>query len=117
MTREFILLPEFEKQIKYIGLDDNDIIAIENALLENPTVGEIIQGTGGIRKFRIALLNNNSGKSGGARVIYLDFAYYARIYLITVYTKSEKENLSKAEQNALKDLTKILGDEAKRRGK
>jgi hypothetical protein len=117
MTREFILLPEFDRQIKNSGLNDDDIIVIENVLLENPAVGDVIQGTGGIRKCRIALSDNNSGKSGGARVIYLDLPYYARIYLITVYTKSAKENLSKAERNALKDLTKMLESEARKRGK
>ena len=50
-------------------------------------------------------------------MIYVDFAYYSRIYLITVYTKSIKEDLTKTECNALKNLAKILESEAKDRGK
>ena len=45
MEREFIRLPEFEKQCKYIGLNEDDVAGIENELLENPTSGDIIQGT------------------------------------------------------------------------
>lgn len=55
MTREFVRLLEFEKQCKSIGLSENEIRAIENALLSNPSIGNVIQGTGGIRKFRIPL--------------------------------------------------------------
>jgi hypothetical protein len=73
MTRTLVRLPEFEKQCKHIELSENDVMEIENALLENPAVGEVMRGTGGLRKFRIAL--KNSGKSGGIRVIYVDFAF------------------------------------------
>ena len=88
-------------------------MAIEFALLDNPATGNIIIGTGGIRKFRIPL--PNVGKSGGARVIYVDFAYYEKIYLITAYEKSEIENLTKAERNELKKLTARLLSEQKRK--
>ena len=113
MIREFVRLPEFEKQCKAIGLDESDIRDIENTLLLDPAVGSVIQGTGGLRKFRVVL--PGKGKSGGARVIYIDFAYYEKIYLITAYTKNETENLSSAERNELKALMKILESELKRR--
>ena len=113
MTREFIRLLEFEKQCKEIGIKECDIQKIENIILDNPNIGDVISGTGGIRKFRYAL--PNTGKSGGARVIYVDFAYYKKTYLITVYAKAATENLSKAERNELKSLVKILETETKKR--
>ena len=113
MTRTFIRLPEFEKQCAHLALDDDDVREVENELLENPTVGKIIRGTGGLRKVRIAL--QGKGKSGGARVIYVDFAFYRKIYFITVYAKSEFDGLSQAEQNELKILTAKLKKEAERR--
>ena len=112
MIRTFIRLPEFEKRCKYLGLIEDDIMEIENAILDNPALGELIVGTGGVRKFRIAL-NENKGKSGGARVIYIDYAFYETTYLITAYAKGDKEDLSQTERNNLKILVKILESEAK----
>lgn len=108
MTRTFVRLPEFEKRCQEIGLTESNIREIENILLENPNVGGIIQGTGGIRKFRYAL--PNKGKSGGTRVISLDFAYYGRTFLITIFEKGVKENLTKAERNSLKELSRLLAN-------
>ena len=48
------------------------------------------------------------GKSGSARVIYVDFEVHEKLYLLTAYPKNEKDNLSKAERNTLKQLVGIL---------
>ena len=72
----------------------------------NPQKGDLMQGTGGLRKIRVAF--EGRGKSGSARVCYVDFAVYERIYLITAYAKDEKDNLSKAERNEVKKLIHIL---------
>lgn len=50
MTREFIMTPEFDKQWKAIGLTDNELKALQEELTIIPTKGDIIQGTGGLRK-------------------------------------------------------------------
>lgn len=72
-----------------------------------------MQGTGGLRKARIAM--ENKGKSGGARVCFVDFVFAETVYLITVYPKKEKDNLSKEERNEIKKaieaLKKSLGGE------
>lgn len=115
MIREFIRLPEFEKQCKNIGLNEDDIREIENTLMFDTNAGDVIQSTGGLRKLRIAL--SNRGKSGGARVIYINFAYYEKIYFITVYAKNEMENLSQSERNELKQLVKILESELRKKEK
>ncbi len=66
-------------------------------LLQYPKAGKVIRGTNGLRKIRIAF--DGQGKSGSGRVAYIDFTAYEKIYLITAYPKSEKDNLSKAERN------------------
>lgn len=106
MTRLFVMLPEFEKQWKKIGLTDDDLKRLQEQLLQNPQAGDVIQGTGGLRKFRFAF--EHRGKSGSSRVAYVDFACYEKIYLITAYSKNDKENLSKAEQNSIKKLIDVL---------
>ena len=57
----------------------------------------------------------NRGKSGSIRVIYVDFEIHEKLYLLTAYPKSEKDNLSKAERNELKKLVEVLEDELDRR--
>jgi hypothetical protein len=70
----------------------------------DPEAGDLMPGTGGYRKLRFA--RPGMGKRGGARVIYLYGGEDFPIFLITAYAKSEKGNLSKAEQNALAKLAK-----------
>lgn len=53
------------------------------------------------------------GKSGSVRVIYVDFEVYEKIFLLTAYAKNEKDNLSDAECNELKQLIKVLEDQLK----
>jgi len=115
MTREFVRLPEFEKQCKSIGLSEDDVRDIEIELLANPSAGILIKGTGGVRKHRIALPNR--GKSGGARTIYIDFANYEKLYFITVFGKSDKDDLSQAERNELKVLVRLLESELRKKVK
>jgi hypothetical protein len=112
MIREFVRLLEFEKHCKRVGLTEDDVRAIENALLLAPNAGNVIIGSGGLRKFRYALPDR--GKSGGARIIYIDFARYEKIYFVTTYSKSETDNLSPADRNELKSLVKILEAELRR---
>lgn len=83
-----------------------ELKALQEELTINPDKGDLIQGTGGLRKIRVAF--EGRGKSGSARVCYVDFAVYEKIYLITVYTKNEKANLTKEERNEVKRLIDIL---------
>lgn len=59
-----------------------------------------------MRKLRFAF--EVKGKSGGVRVCYVNFAVYESIYLITVYPKSEKDNLCKSERDSITKLIKVL---------
>lgn len=112
MSRMFIELPSFRLRWKSLGLSDDDLKNLEKELLDNPKVGDVLQGTGGVRKMRFAFPHR--GKSGSVRVIYVDFEVYERIYLITVFQKADQGNLSKAERNDLKKLVEILELELER---
>lgn len=106
MTRIFVMLPEFEKQWHKMGLNDDDLKRLQYELLYDPQKGDVIQGTGGLRKIRFAF--ENRGKRGSSRVVYVDFAVYEKIFLITAYPKSEKDNLTKEERNNIKKLIEAL---------
>ncbi|MDR1175697.1 MAG: type II toxin-antitoxin system RelE/ParE family toxin [Treponema sp.] len=99
MTREFVMMPEFDRQWQKLGLGDNELRQLQEALLQNPKAGNVIQGTKGLRKIRIAF--EGQGKNGSGRVAYVDFTVHETVYLITAYSKNEKDNLSKAERNAI----------------
>ncbi len=109
MTREFIILPEFDKQWKRLGLNDDDLIHLEEFLCLNPDYGKVIQGTGGLRKLRWAI--PGKGKSGGIRILYIDFIIHEKLYLITVFKKNEIVNLNNKEKKEIKGLIKILINE------
>lgn len=86
MTRTFVQVEEFTKQWEAIGLGDETLRKLEDVLLISPEAGDLVQGLHGARKARISI-NYNHGKSGGARVIYLDRPQKEKLFLISVYTK------------------------------
>lgn len=104
---EFIETSIFTKQIKALATDD-ELRAIQTELIAQPEKGDLIQGTGGLRKIRMA--TGQQGKSGSARVIYF-LATAEMIYLVLAYAKSEKESLTSAEKAELKRLTTLLKGE------
>jgi hypothetical protein len=88
------------------GMTDEERDNIVSIIAADPEAGAIMPGCGGARKLRVA--KPGRGKSGGYRVI----TYYAGdavpTFLITVFAKGEKDNLTKAERNDLAKLTKVL---------
>ncbi|MDP2892717.1 MAG: type II toxin-antitoxin system RelE/ParE family toxin [Bacillota bacterium] len=113
MYREFIRMPEFEKRWESIGLTEDDIVDLEYALIINPNSGDIVEGTGGLRKFRWALPNR--GKRGSIRVVYVDFVSFEKLYFISAYTKDEKDNLTNTERSEIKRVIKKLRDDCRGR--
>jgi len=105
-AKEFINTTVYDKRWNDLKLTDDDLQLFQTDLLENPKAGKIIEGTGGAAKIRYA--PTGKGKSGGVRVIYLDLESYGKIYLLTCYPKSEKENISDNEKAAIKEVVKRI---------
>jgi len=95
----------FQKKVSQLLTDEEklDLIAY---LSENPQSGVLIQNTGGIRKLRWA--RSGGGKSGGVRVIYYFYSDMMPLYLLTVFGKNEKANISMKEKQILSKLVKEL---------
>lgn len=102
IQREFIHGKKFDEQWQLLGFNDDDLKELQNILLINPKIGSVVQGTGRLRKMRYA--RGNRGKSHSARVCYVDFEIYGKIFLIMVFAKNEMENLSNAEKNTIKAM-------------
>jgi len=96
---------EFLRRVKTL-LSESERAALVAFIAANPEVGEIIPETGGVRKIRWAL--PGMGKRGGARVVYFYHSARLPVFLLSAYAKGQKENLSKAEQNAMKRLVPAL---------
>ncbi len=111
MKRTFIETQEFTKKWTQLGLSDENLRILENSILENPQIGKIIKGTGKLRKMRYSLPGR--GKRGSARVCYVDFLLEETVYMITIYAKNEKENLSQKERNDIKRAIEILENSLK----
>lgn len=97
--------PEYIKRISRLVPEsyNRDVITY---LAANPDSGDLIVGTGGVRKLRWA--KPGSGKSGGIRVIYYLYNETMPLFLLTAFGKNEQDNLSEAERNELKKLTLVL---------
>lgn len=80
-------------------------------LLEEPRRGQVIERTGGFRKVRFARPSRREGKSGGTRVVYYYVERRDRIYLLLVYSKGVKDDLTRAEENELRRLGRALEGE------
>ncbi len=98
-------LPEFLRKSSGL-LSPAERTSIVNYLAAHPAAGDIMRGTGGIRKLRWSA--RGKGKSGGVRVIYYYHNSSMPLFLLTVFGKGEKANLSGAERNELAKLTAIL---------
>jgi hypothetical protein len=96
-------LPEFLRRAKAI-MADEDRAALVDFIAANPEAG--ISLGGGLRKVRIA--REGGGKSGGYRTIYVFGGARMPIFLITVFAKNEKDNLTPTEQAAAVALSKQL---------
>ncbi|MDD2810309.1 type II toxin-antitoxin system RelE/ParE family toxin [Rhodoferax sp.] len=102
MQYEFIESSLFTKMV-YDYLSEEDYTAFQQFLLEQPDAGDLIKGSGGVRKVRWA--RAGSGKSGGVRVCYYTRNTAGQILLLVIYAKSVRASISGA---ALKQLKEML---------
>ena len=98
-------LPEFIHRSKKL-VSNSERKDIVDYIAAHPKAGIIMSGTGGIRKLRWA--REGSGKSNGIRIIYYFHNENFPLFLLTVFGKNEKSNLSKVELNKLSKLVRLL---------
>jgi hypothetical protein len=98
-------LPEYIRRAEKL-LSADERMDIVNYLAAHPKAGDLMEGTGGIRKLRWG--RGAQGKSGGVRVVYYVHNGRMPLYLLTLFAKNERANLSKAQRNELAEMTELL---------
>jgi hypothetical protein len=93
-------------------LSHDDLVALEQRLLADPQAGDLVPGTGGLRKIRLGQRQVGRGKRGGVRVYYLDLPRRGVTHLLAVFGKREKSDLSPAERRDVAALVKQLKEES-----
>ena len=95
--------PEFLAATRKL-MDEDERAALVDFLANNPVTGDLIPGTGGVRKLRWGL--EGRGKRGGARVIYFIHSEKLPLFVYSIYAKNTQADLSDATKNELKKITK-----------
>jgi hypothetical protein len=103
----------FLRDAKATGLLDKERAVIVDFVATNPDAGDEIKGTGGARKVRFA--GKGKGKSGGYRVITFYSGVDVPVFLLNVFAKNEKTDLSQEERNTFKIVLVDLADAYRRR--
>lgn len=106
-------LHSFDTAARDAGMSEQEIEDLVIYLSENPEAGDEMTGTGGCRKVRLA--GRGKGKSGGYRTVTFFSGNSMPVYLITVFSKGEKSNLTALECRALKEITKRIVNEHRRK--
>jgi hypothetical protein len=110
IKRKIVQTKAFEKEIHSLiskrKLKLEDFEDFKKTLTENPEQGDVIPGTGGIRKTRLKSVSK--GKRGGFRVCYLSIEDKLILFLLFIYPKNEQENLSSQEKTELKQLAEAI---------
>jgi hypothetical protein len=105
MKAVFAELPAFERY-RQRYLDDAAFADLQLLLMKNPIAGDIIEGTGSLRKPRVADPRRRKGKRGGLRVIYCWWDSGSQFWLFTLYDKNEMADLTPQQRRALRLLVK-----------
>ena len=97
----------FSRRAKHL-LSEPEIVSLAESLAERPDAHPIIPGTGGVRKARWA--RSGMGKRGGVRVVYYLLVRADLVYLLDVYAKNEKADLTAADKRELRAIVSMLED-------
>lgn len=93
----------FTQQLEDL-MPDDDYRKLQAALVGNPELGQLIRGSGGLRKVRWGLPGR--GKSGGARVIYYWAVNDEELFMLLIYSKSEQDDLTPEQLKIIKRIVK-----------
>jgi len=88
-----------------------DVASLEQWILADPQAGDLVPGTGGLRKIRMGQRNVARGKRGGARVYYLDLPGRGVTHFVALFGKREKADLSPAERRLIATMVEQLKKE------
>lgn len=92
-------------------LSDDEYQKFQADMLENYHLGDVITQTNGCRKIRWRLENNNRGKSSGVRIIYYTLIEKEKLYLMLIYSKNRKDDMSSLEKNMLRNVVEQITKE------
>lgn len=101
----FVYLDEFKDDWKQLHGNDGDEVALwalEILIMSNPVAGDVIQGTGGLRKIRFVSEEDNRGKRGADRICYAYFPEHHLVLMVAAFSKNRKEDLSTEERKGIK---------------
>ncbi len=105
--------PSFLAAAKEAGISDSVRAQVVTAVARNPTAGDLIQRTHGLRKLRHA--RPGGGKSGGFRIVTYYHSPALPVFLITAFGKNQRSDLTKAEANALGAMVKAMAEAYRKR--
>ena len=97
--------PEFIRRAEKL-MTEGEREELISYLAANPTAGDLIPGTGGVRKVRWGL--EGRGKRGGARIIHFFHNANLPLFILTAFAKNERADLSQEDRNSFRGLTKLL---------
>ena len=105
MRAVFVELPAFERY-RSDYLDEDAFRDLQNVLMADPLAGDVIEGTGGLRKLRFSDKRRGKGKRSGIRVIYYWWDEGRQYWLFTLYDKDEASDLTPSQRKLLKEMIK-----------
>jgi hypothetical protein len=104
----FVELNQFRDEWEKLGLDvENDLWALQIAIMSKPDGPPVVPGTGGLRKIRFAPLEWHTGKRGAVRVCYVYLKEHWTVLLVMAYGKNEKLDLTPEEKKGIKEYIKL----------
>lgn len=107
--------PAFLHDARTLGLPEAERLAMVTWVASNPGAGDVIEGTGGARKVRFS--GKGKGKSGGFRVITFYSGPDIPVFLLNVFAKNEKTDLTPKERQALKTILTNMAEVYRGKGK
>jgi hypothetical protein len=106
--RTFKYLAGFVREWERLQLTDEDLQELEHLILSDPEAGDVVSGTGGLRKLRFSPSRWRRGKRGALRVGYSHDARLEKVLVLAVYAKSDKSDLTPSERREIKNVLEAL---------